>query len=222
MFEKEEVISILQLVPVNPSLHHKLKERARVLSVPLGVTTVFDESLSTATTVSARIGGIRNDMVASNLRDHHTHVLWTDADLTDYSPSVVSELLARCPDGIAAPMITVEGHPNWMYDTFGFSKDGKPTTANLIEWKLQGWSHDMDSVGVFVLVNADIYRDGAIHTEWPGLTEWVSICQHAKKMGRPVKCYTDLSVVHAYLPDYGEVWHDCVPVVKKDGKADIT
>lgn len=207
---------VLHLVAVKPSLHPDLKRKAGELAGRLSpanpgleFTTVLDDSPPPAGEVTrlGRLAAVRQGMVDRHLRHEHTHVLWADADLVDYPAGIVTTLMQRCGGGMVAPVCVVEHSPNWAYDTHGFARDGRPTSHHLHDWSRTGPAHDLDSVGVFVLIDADIYRAGARHTDWPGLTDWMSVGQFAKSMGRPVRGYSDLIVTHAHLPSYGEDWH---------------
>ncbi len=209
----------LVLIPVRPGLPEELKRRCFDQAVALQtmygstVEVVLDgdgpgeEGTGGLEGRAARMCAIRQNMINTYLDSRHTHVLWIDADIF-YSPDILERLMGTESRGIAAPCVLLEGHPGRFYDIRGFVEPGAKETPMMHPWfRQRGPIVNMNSVGAFYLVLADIYRFGASHTPTIGYTEHWSVCQSALQTGHPVVCDTRLSVIHAFLPNYGEKAH---------------
>jgi hypothetical protein len=107
---------------------------------------------------------------------------------------------------MVAPMTMVECGRYWFYDINGFIENGRPTRTSNPPFDQTTEIVELDSVGSFVSIDADIYRNGATHAD-AGFTEWQSVGAATKRQGRPVLTDTRLRVLHAFLPNYGESWH---------------
>jgi hypothetical protein len=66
---------------------------------------------------------------------------------------------------------------------------------------------EMDCVGTCYVVHRDVYRAGAIHEDHPAFTDHFPICAKAWEMGRKVVALPHVTITHANLPAWGELWH---------------
>src|SRR5262245_54589666 len=122
--------NILVLIPIKPTTPPALQGRARSL---LAALVAHEEALGThqgeahietrpemgdERPYSAHAAA-RNAMLDLYLRPEHTHVLWIDADITEYPPDLATRLHAIAPDAIVAPFVLIEGTDRF-YDTRGF------------------------------------------------------------------------------------------------------
>lgn len=148
---------------------------------------------------------VRNAWLA-HLQPQHTHVLWVDADLTAYPADLLTTLLARCPDGIAAPVILHE-RTGRFYDLGGFVDQAGQCARPERPWFDQpGPVYHLASVGCCYLAPAIVYRAWGLRYAPTGprygVEHW-SVCSGAAARGMPVRAYADLIATHAWLPDYG-------------------
>lgn len=161
----------------------------------------------------------RNEFIDRYVRPEHEWVLWLDVDVIQAPPNLIDELMAiSVANGraIVAPMVWAErvrsGKPStenggWFYDLGGFQdadgrfadyENGPENTGPL---------HEMNSVGTCYLVPAELYRKGLRYSTPHNQVEHVAFCAAARANGTRVLATRTLSVVHAYLPKYGEEWH---------------
>ena len=176
--------SLLVLTPVHPRLPHEVIARAhalaeRAISGMPGCRIVHDDQgeapLRGVPHVQrqAAMANLRQGMVERHLRDEQW-VFWVDADVVEYSPSLLDELIARADGGIAAPFVLMEGEtdetsradgfgPGRFYDIGGFVEDGRWARFTAPYFDQAGPVFRLDSVGSCYVVNADLYRHGAKH-----------------------------------------------------------
>jgi|GEM_PF-1659655 len=176
--------SVLVLTPVNPVLDPAVLRRARELakraiSGMRGCRIVYDNTGEAPLRGQphphrqAAIARIRQDMIDRHLRDERW-VFWVDADLVEYPPNLVEELISRAEGGIAAPLVLMEGDlsepafpagfgPGRFYDIAGFIEDGRWARFTQPYFDQIGPVYELDSVGSCYLINADLYRGGAKH-----------------------------------------------------------
>jgi Flp pilus assembly protein TadD len=215
---------ILVLVPVKPNLHPLLKERAHALAGRLPganpghrLDVVFDESSpgdGPVAGLEARVrhtAPIRQRMIDRHLKPDHEAVLWVDADLVAYPADLPTELLRRNPGGVSAPVVLLDHHPDRFYDVAGFVEQGRWARLTPPWFDQPGLAFDLDGVGCLYLVPAEVYRTGGRHVSVPGYTDHLAVCTHARRLGMPVRAYADLRAYHAFLPDFGEPFHEPSP-----------
>jgi len=148
----------------------------------------------------------RNATLEQYLRPHHTHVLWIDADLTDYPFDLAARLHAIDSDGIVAPFPFIEGTSQF-YDIQGFI-DEQGRRADCRQPYIAGGDLiPMLAVGCCYLAPAALYRTGVRYRPVSGHTEHWSVCMAARALGMRVTAARELTVAHADLPKYGEPWH---------------
>jgi GT2 family glycosyltransferase len=177
--------SVLVLLPTNPKMpladvqrSVELAQRAtagmrgcRVVTDSTGVGPPRGIHPLRQTAMAA----IRQGMITRHLRGE-SWVFWVDADIIDYAPTLVEELIERADGGIAAPVILMEGSPaappsnsdgfgpGRFYDVAGFVEQGRWARFEKPYFDQVGPVYDLESVGSCYLVNADLYRYGAAHT----------------------------------------------------------
>lgn len=217
-------MTTLVLIPARPDLHPALRERALALAHALdGDTEVVLDDRPWSADAQAygdwrrRIeacAAMRQAIVTDALRPHHAAVLWVDADVIAYPPDLLTRLaaLAAPRDGeageaITAPAVLLNRHHRRFYDIGGFIEQGR--FARMAEpWFDQpGPVVDLDSVGCVYRVPADLYRAGATHHRVGHYSDHYSVCQFARARGRGVRADLSITVVHAWLPDFGEAAH---------------
>lgn len=203
---------ILLLIPVDKRIPQNILMRTKRMahamkeSCKATIDIVFDDrgpgngiKQKTRDSLAPFVGkmaDIRQEIVDEHLRPEHTHVMWIDADIIDYPPTIADDLVARNYDGISAPMVLMEGTVGRFFDIAGFVEKGGWCNIFPPHFKQAGPKYELDSVGAFYTVNADIYRNGAKHTYSKEYTEHYSVCQDAIEMGRKVMAYEDLAVWH--------------------------
>lgn len=217
---------ILVLVPIKSNMPDELRRRCLRQVGELRcllkdrVDVVVDESgpgdsaVGSYTDRLRHISKIRNALLDAYLRPEHTCVLWVDADIR-FDVEVVMSMIS-CPNDVVAPMVLMESKDEKgkfegkerFYDLKGFVEEGRETPMYPPFFKAVGPMVDLDSVGAFYMVPADVFRAGARYKASQGYTEHYAVCEFAKKMGRRVVCDTRLKVYHAYLPEYGEPVHE--------------
>jgi hypothetical protein len=233
-------VKILVLVPTKPTLCSILKQRSHVLTSRLPdanpnheLTVIHDyrkiEPLPTDNTPWARVTRARQQLLDSIhlLIFKFDCVLWIDADVIEYPADMPSRLIKANPDGIAAPMVFVEGQLERFYDWAAFLQNGsghiEPANGNQIPGRnlshnLPYWQVEpkerivsMDCVGTIVSVPVNI-MSGHIFVDHPCFTDWFTLCKRAKKIhgDRGVVVDRDVVAVHADLGSgkyEGEGWH---------------
>jgi GT2 family glycosyltransferase len=176
--------SVLVLTPVNPNLEERVlkhvKELAdRALKGLRGCRVVYDNEGEVPVRGlphphrQAAIAALRQSMIERYLKNEQW-VFWVDADIVDYPPNLLNELIARAEGGIAAPLVIMEGDvsapafrsgfgPGRFYDIGGFVEEGRWARFTQPYFNQPGPVYRLDSVGSCYLVNADLYRWGARH-----------------------------------------------------------
>ena len=93
------------------------------------------------------------------------------------------------------------------YDTAGYIYKGQ--NANLFPpyFPTEECVVDMDSVGMSYLVPVEVFKENKYEPPTGFATEHYSICQAAKRMGYRVLCDLNITIIHAFLPKYGEDCH---------------
>jgi hypothetical protein len=209
---------VLILIPLKPNIAPRLAEICRQRASALAVLSDFEVKIDDRGPGDGHVDGlvsrvkhtapIRQSLIDDYLKDH-SHVLWIDADIIVYTPEIVQSLFETSKEkkAIVAPQVLWDETDNRFYDIGGFIDGGKycsptypyfkDTTSRFVE---------LDSVGAFYIVPADIYRAGAKHAfnpEHP--TDHMGVCQFGKKLGYKILCDTHLSVYHCWFPTFGEV-----------------
>src|SRR5262249_3252235 len=122
----------------------------------------------------AAMASLRQNMVERNLQDERW-IFWVDADIVDYAPFLIEQLIQRAEGGIAAPLVLMEGEiteavpkdgfgPGRFFDIAGFVENSRWARFTAPYFDQPGPVYRLDSVGSCYLVNADLYRMGATHT----------------------------------------------------------
>ena len=241
-------MKILVLIPVKPNMNVKLKNTTRRLAKAVTdvcgdlVEVVIDESGSGDSHITppenkaeslARLqertlhtSQVRNRLIRAYLKAAHTHVVWIDGDLVEYTPELPVELvvLSHNRNAVVAPAVYMEPfgaltfhqmcHANppvdrW-YDTAGFVRHGKWFEPYFPHYANQNKEHalvECEGVGCFYCVPASVYRTGAFYVPTEGFTEHLSICRAAKAQGMSSFVWMERRVYHAYLPLYDERSH---------------
>jgi len=207
---------VLVLIPVKPNLHPALKRSCRKLAESLPganaahrFTLVFDSRgggdghVRSLEERVAHTAPIRQALIDQHLAGHD-YVMWIDADVIDYPKDLPTRLIERNPLGVSAPLVLLAGHRGAFYDVAGFVEEGRWARRFPPYFRQPGPVYELDGVGCVYLVPGDVYRGGARHEPVPGYTEHMSVCRHARSMGRPVRAYADLIAWHADLAKYGE------------------
>ena len=156
-----------------------------------------------------------------------------DGDIVDYPPFLIEQLIERAEGGIAAPLVLMEGQtseplsrdgfgPGRFFDIAGFVENSRWARFTEPYFDQPGPIYRLDSVGSCYLINANLYRMGAIHTidlaseiflktngTWSreaiarnqrgpanSYTEHYSVCQFAIRDGLPVRAFADLIAFH--------------------------
>ena len=120
------------------------------------------------------MASLRQHMVERYLQDERW-IFWVDADIIDYPPFLIEQLIQRAEGGIAAPLVLMEGEitepvhkdgfgPGRFYDIAGFVENGRWARFTAPYFDQPGPIYRLDSVGSCYLINADLYRMGAAHT----------------------------------------------------------
>lgn len=125
-----------------------------------------------------------------------------------YPANLPTVLHSRNPGGVSAPVVLLDHHPERFYDVAGFVEGGRWARLTPPWFDQPGPVFDLDGVGCLYLVPAEVYRTGGRHVSVPGYTDHLAVCAHARRLGMPVRAYADLRVYHAYLPDFGEPFHE--------------
>jgi len=234
-------VSILILQPTRPSNPPALRARADALLARLeGANTgmAFDICQDDSAVLIPphpsrymRHATVRNYMLDTYLKPHHTHVLWIDSDLIDYSADLPTRLLdvaglvphicPQCgasalqrdcghqwnmPSGvIVAPFAMLDRCHDRFYDIGGFIEKGNRARMWPPHFDQQLDVIELDSVGCCYLVPAALYHDGARYAPPPTdyYVEHWGVMQAAKRRGYRIVALRDVKVVHAWLPDYG-------------------
>lgn len=180
-----QAASVLVLIPINPKLDQTTVTRAKNLAEQavrgmIGCRIILDdEGVSPPRGVphptrQKAMAAIRQAMVDRHLKDERW-VFWVDADIADYPPHLIDELIVRAEGGIAAPIVLMQGvateplsnkfgfGPGRFYDVAGFVENGRWARFTKPFFDQPGPVYQLDSVGSCYLVNADLYRHGARH-----------------------------------------------------------
>lgn len=193
---------VLALIPMKADLLPALRERAMRLANHLeGCMSVHCQTRNETGDGRAYSGHAkaRNAMLDEWLKPSHTHVLWIDADVVNYPDDLISRLMGKEGDIVAAiPLI--EG-TNRFYDVYGFvDTEGRRPNPYPPYFDRKA---TLASVGTCYLANAAIYHQGARYSPIAGHTEHYSVCRKAER----VACAEDIIIYHADLPKWGEPRH---------------
>ncbi len=210
--------SILILTPVNPRARPDLIERARSLArkASEGIRhcrIVYDDTGEAPArglphpVRQKALADLRQRMVEQHLRDEKW-IFWIDADIVDYPPFLIEELIKRAEGGIAAPLVLMEGNvkdppgnhgfgPGRFYDIAGFVEEKRWARFTPPYFDQNGPVYRLDSVGSCYLVNADLYRNGAAHMIDPASERFLnneqswSVDLIARNQRGPATAYTE-------------------------------
>jgi hypothetical protein len=154
----------------------------------------------------SHIAVIRQSILNDVLRPEHQDVFWMDSDISDFDVSVI-EKMREYENAIIAPMVLWESRNEVLfYDLAGFIEDGRWARQHHPYFNQKGDVVELDSVGAFYKVPAEVYRAGAFYYPVAGYVEHYSICEFARRrMGMKVLCDTRLKVFHIDLTYYGEI-----------------
>jgi GT2 family glycosyltransferase len=177
--------SVLVLTPVNLQLGERVLERAkeladRALKGMRNCRVIHDDSGEAPVRGQSHprrqvaMASIRQSMVERYLQDERW-IFWVDADIIDYPPFLIEQLIQRAEGGIAAPLVLMEGEitepankdgfgPGRFFDIAGFVENSRWARFMAPYFDQPGPIYRLDSVGSCYLVNADLYRMGATHT----------------------------------------------------------
>lgn len=138
------------------------------------------------------------------------YVLWVDADVVDYPPTLVSTFLSQNPTGITAPLPLVEGTER-LYDTLGsIDAGGKHLVHDFPYWE-EAPTFDrfapMQCVGMMFLCPAYIFSFTGVPDCGEGYPGWWTACQFAHLKSLPVLMDRETIAYHADLPAHGHEWH---------------
>jgi GT2 family glycosyltransferase len=177
--------SVLVLTPLSPQLAGRALERAKELAhrAVQGMRNcrVVHDNCGEAPVRGqphphrqAAMASLRQHMVERYLEDERW-IFWVDADIIDYPPFLIEQLIQRAEGGIAAPLVLMEGEitepvhkdgfgPGRFFDIAGFVENGRWARFTAPYFDQPGPIYRLDSVGSCYLVNADLYRMGAAHS----------------------------------------------------------
>jgi hypothetical protein len=210
---------ILCLIPMKKNLSDILKYKAFSLGKSLqtkhgsNIEIVYDECgngdghINTFEQRKTHNGKLRQILIEKYLKPRHTHVLWIDADIFYDPETIIEKLLHLTGDGIGAPAIYLENYGERWYDIKGFIEEGIEAGLYPPFFKQSGSILELDSVGAFYMISADILRTNVRYDDPTPFTEHWPICQKAISMGKKVRCDLRLRVIHADLQNYGEKHH---------------
>jgi hypothetical protein len=210
--------SVLVLTPVNPNLEERVLEHVkeladRALKGLRGCRVVYDNQGEVPVRGlphphrQAAIAALRQSMIERYLKNEQW-VFWVDADIVDYPPNLLDELIARAEGGIAAPLVIMEGDvsapafrsgfgPGRFYDIGGFVEGGRWARFTEPYFNQPGPVYRLDSVGSCYLVNADLYRWGARHEADFASSRFISNQStwtedtFRRNQEAPANCYTE-------------------------------
>jgi GT2 family glycosyltransferase len=177
--------SVLVLTPVSPYLEKRVLDRAKhlancALKGMRNYRVIHDDSGEAPVRGhphphrQAAMASLRQSMVDRYLQDERW-IFWVDADIVDYPPFLIEQLIQRAEGGIAAPLVLMEGEiteppsrdgfgPGRFFDIAGFVENSRWARFTAPYFDQPGPIYRLDSVGSCYLINADLYRMGAAHT----------------------------------------------------------
>ena len=156
----------------------------------------------------AALAKIRQEMIDKYLGEADW-VAWIDADIVDYSADLIAELVKRAENGIAAPVVLMDGERGTgslnvdgfgrgrFFDVAGFVEDLRWARFDEPWFNQPGPAYSLDSVGSLYVVNAEIYRRGARHTADKYSEEFVRRGMKwkrgtvARNQRLPANCFTE-------------------------------
>lgn len=160
------------------------------------------------------VAHVRNRILNEIDVGHYDYIAWLDADITEYSPAILTDLILGNPTGMSAPLVLITDKNEEFYDTCGFIlndvgkipqisvpppyfRDSKPNQCM-----------SLAGVGAFFTVTTDAYRAGVRHDPHePQYTDHYPISKWVRSHGGRIICNTGLRVYHANLPKWGLKWH---------------
>jgi len=215
--------SVLVLTPVNPQLDERVLDRARELAgralKGMRNCRVVHDNCGEAPRRAHRNGdqphpyrqaamaSLRQKMVERYLQDERW-IFWVDADIIDYPPFLIEQLIQRAEGGIAAPLVLMEGEitepvskdgfgTGRFFDIAGFVENGRWARFTVPYFDQPGPIYRLDSVGSCYLINADLYRIGAAHSIDPASETFLNTKQTwsrdaiARNQRGPANAYTE-------------------------------
>jgi len=213
-------VRVLSVIPASPTLPDAIWKQTMRCAAAMRGTIFIDERKAPECEMKtpwSRVALVRNQILDDGLWEQFTHLLWIDADIVSFPPTLADDLLASEPEGVAAPLVLIEG-TRMFYDWAAFIYAGKDTVQPTSRERLRGRNMKvdpphlpkgvsaMDCVGAVTLVNTDIYRAGARYEDHPAFTDHYPICKKCRDMGRRVAINRSVEVFHAALPKYGLEW----------------
>jgi hypothetical protein len=233
-FENREALLDLELVilvPISPNIQRQFINSAIYLvqrAAPSFRTCrlVLDPNGDAPTAAKPHphrqpaLAKIRQEMIDKYL-GNADWVAWIDADIVDYSANLIAELVKRAENGIAAPLVLMDGErgtvslnpdgfgPGRFFDVAGFVEDLRWARFDEPWFDQPGPVYSLDSVGSLYVVNAEIYRRGARHTADKYSEEFVrrgmiwKPGMVAMNQRMPANCFTEHFSVCQWAKDHG-------------------
>jgi glycosyltransferase involved in cell wall biosynthesis len=168
----------------------------------------------------AALAKIRQEMIEKYL-GNADWVAWIDADIVDYPSHLISDLVRRAENGIAAPLVLMDGERGTgslnadgfgrgrFFDVAGFVEDLRWARFDEPWFDQPGPVYSLDSVGSLYVVNAEIYRQGARHMADKYSEEFVRQGMKwrsgtvAMNQRMPANCFTEHFSVCQWAKDHG-------------------
>ena len=214
--------NVLVVVPTSPALSSGIVDKMMSHLAALRANVFIDYRPAGACekkTPWSKVAVVRNQILDDGLWRHFSHMLWIDADVVKFPPTIIEDLLAANSLGVAAPVDIIEGTQTF-HDWAAFIYQGRDHIYPECRDNLPGRNIRieppyfptreavtlMDCVGTVTLVNTEIYASGARYEDHPAFTDHYPICKAARDMGRGVCVARNCIVEHANLPWYGEKW----------------
>jgi len=221
-FEKPRAVQDLEiviLVPVRPGIAGQYINSAiclaRRTAAPFRLCRLVFDSAGASPPANkphpyrqAALSKIRQDMVDKYLGTADW-VAWIDADIVDYPEKLLTKLISRIGNGIAAPILLMDGEPGTgalngdgfgpgrFFDVAGYVEGLRWARFEKPWFDQPGPVYSLDSVGGCYVVNAEIYRKGAHHTADPYSLDFIrkdlKWSAETVKMNQkgPANCFTE-------------------------------
>ena len=157
---------------------------------------------------SRNLAAARNALLDRYLTNDFDYVLWIDADIVAYAPSLGLDLIAETDErAIIAPTLLIEGTSVY-YDTFThIDADGIQAKAAFPYFEDRRRMVPMSCVGGCYIAPADIYKNERYKPSPGAGMEHLTLMQYAIQNGYSIYVSRANRVYHANLPAWGEAYH---------------
>jgi len=209
---------VLVAQPVSPITNfHLWRDNADKIYNSLSFTHkrqgLFSDKVSSEGGKFGRHARVRNKLIDKFLTDDITHVLWFDSDVVEWPHDIIQSLLSVSTTKVVAPYVFLEDNDWWLFKRFYDIECFRDIAGSRFDYKppynrLEGDRPSLvQSVGTVFMVPAHLHREIEYDPYYES-NEHLFFFDKARESGMEIIATPDIEVRHAFLPKYGETFHE--------------